>query len=97
MLEKKIEQTVKDYARSKGFLAYKWVSPNHVGVPDAIFIAPNGKVFFVEFKREGAKATAMQLREHERMRANNAEVYLIDSIESGKQLIDFYASTFRLT
>lgn len=51
MLEKTIEKAVKEYVRSKGLLAYKWVSPGHIGVPDDILISPTGKVVFIEFKK----------------------------------------------
>ena len=33
MLERDIEKRVKEYARSKGWLAYKFTSPGHIGVP----------------------------------------------------------------
>ncbi len=87
-LEREIEKKVKEYARSKGFLAYKFTSPGHSFVPDGLFITPSGKTFFIEFKQLDKKPTAGQLREHERMRGHNASVFVIDSVESGKELID---------
>ena len=56
-LEKDIEARVCEYARSKGVLAYKFTSPSRAAVPDRLFIAPDGRVWFCEFKREGQKAT----------------------------------------
>lgn len=87
-VEKEIEKKVCKYAESKGILQYKFVSPAHRGVPDRVFILPSGPVFFIEFKRKGEKPTPAQLREHERMRKNNALVLVADSIEYGKALID---------
>jgi hypothetical protein len=87
-VEKEIEKKVCKYAESKGILQYKFVSPAHRGVPDRVFIMPNGSVFFIEFKRLGEKPTPGQLREHERMRKNDALVWIIDNIEDGKSLID---------
>ena len=88
MLEKNIERVVKDYAESKGWLTRKWTSPGHNFVPDQIFISPRGKVIFVEFKQLGKKPSVMQEREHHRIRQNNCLVYLIDSVESGKEMVD---------
>jgi hypothetical protein len=91
MLEKEIESAVKRYAESKGWLTRKWVSPSHSFVPDQIFISPYGQVIFVEFKREGGKPTSGQLREHERLRGNGALVYVINSVEYGKLIVDAHS------
>lgn len=88
MLERDIEKRVKDYARSKGWLAYKFTSPGHAFVPDGILISPKGVVLFIEFKQSGKKPTAGQLREHERLRNQNCLIYLVDNVEYGKEIID---------
>jgi hypothetical protein len=64
VLEKQIEAKVCDYAKSKGVLAYKFTSPARAAVPDRLFIGPDGRMWFCEFKREGAKPTPQQEREH---------------------------------
>ena len=91
MLEKEIERAVKRYAESKGWITRKWVSPGHSFVPDQIFICQNGEVIFVEFKQAGKKPTVMQAREHERLRTQGCLVYVIDSVASGKVMIDAYS------
>jgi hypothetical protein len=88
MLERDIEKRVKDYARSKGWLAYKFTSPGHTFVPDGILISPKGVVIFIEFKQSGKKPTAGQLREHERLRNQNCLIYLVDNVEYGKEIIN---------
>lgn len=88
MLEKQIEQRVCDYAKGKGWLVYKFTSPNRAAVPDRLFIAPGGRVIFIEFKREGQKPTAPQAREHERLRAQGVQVYVIDNVVDGKAVVD---------
>ena len=88
LLEREIEKKVKAYAESKGWLTRKWTSPGHSFVPDQIFIRPDGRVFFVEMKRNGAKPTAGQVREHEKLRKQGCTVYVIDSVESGKEMVD---------
>lgn len=88
MLEKEIEKRVCDYARAKGFLAYKFTSPARASVPDRLFITPTGSVFFIEFKRPGGKLTGGQAREIERLRRQGVNVSVIYSVEDGKRMID---------
>jgi hypothetical protein len=88
MLEKILEQKVKEYARSKGWLAYKFVSPGHSFVPDGILISPSGKVIFIEFKQLGKKPSAGQEREHQRLRQSKVLVYVIDTVAKGQEMVD---------
>jgi hypothetical protein len=88
MLEKQIEAKVCEYAKSKGVLAYKFTSPARAAVPDRMFIAPDGRVWFCEFKREGQKPTAAQDREHTRLRQQKVNVFVIDNVSEGKTMID---------
>ena len=91
MLERDIEKRVKEYARSKGFLAYKFTSPGHIGVPDGLLISPVGFVIFMEFKQTGKKPTAMQQREIDRINQHGVLALVVDSVEQGKGLIDAYS------
>ena len=91
MLEKDIEKSVKRHAESKGWLTRKWTSPGHSFVPDQIFINPQGKVIFVEFKREGCVPTPGQLREHDKLRNQGCAVFVIDSVKLGRDMVDAYS------
>jgi hypothetical protein len=88
MLEKQIEAKVCDYAKSKGVLAYKFTSPARAAVPDRLFIGPDGRMWFCEFKREGQKPTPAQEREHTRLREQKVTVFVIDNVIEGKNMID---------
>ena len=88
MLEKTIEKKVKDYAKSKGMLVYKFTSPARRSVPDGMFITPKGYTFFIEFKQKGKKPTAGQDREIARLKKQNVEVFVVDDVEFGKGIID---------
>lgn len=90
MLEKKIEKAVCDYAKSKGWLTYKFTSPSRAAVPDRIMISPVGDVLFVEFKREGMKPTSAQTREHDKLKNQCCHVWVIDNAEDGKIMVDAY-------
>ena len=88
MLEKDIESKVCEYARAKGVLAYKFTSPARAAVPDRMFIAPDGRVWFCEFKRGGQKPTPAQEREHAKLRTQKVNVFVIDNVIEGKIKID---------
>ena len=88
MLEKQIEAKVCDYAKTKNVLAYKFTSPARAAVPDRMFVAPDGRVWFCEFKRAGQKPTAAQEREHMRLRDHKVNVFVIDNVDEGKTMID---------
>jgi hypothetical protein len=89
MLEKQIETAVCDYAKTKGILTYKFTSPSRAAVPDRLFINKHGTVWFCEFKRQGAKPTAAQYREHERLRGHEVSVFVIDNVVAGKAMVDY--------
>ena len=91
MLEKQIEAKVCDYAKERGLLVYKFTSPNRMAVPDRMFVRPDGKIFFIEFKREGQKPTPAQYREHERLRGHNVLVFVVNNVLSGMLVIDTWA------
>ena len=80
MLESTIEKKCKAWAKSQGWLAYKFVSPSNRGVPDAIFLKDNQTVF-VEFKQPGKVPSTLQSRQIEKLRAQSFKVFVIDSLE----------------
>jgi hypothetical protein len=88
MLEKQIETKVCDYAKDRGLLAYKFTSPARAAVPDRLFVLPNGRMFFCEFKRSGQKPTPAQDREHTRLRGHKVNVWVIDGVNEGLRMID---------
>lgn len=90
MLEKQIEAKVCDYAKSRGWLVYKFTSPARAAVPDRLFISPAGKCVFVEFKREGQKPTPAQQREHQRLREQKVSVFVVDNVQDGMAVVDVF-------
>lgn len=94
MLESEIEKKVCDYAKERGFLVYKFTSPNRAAVPDRMFVHPGGHVFMIEFKRMGQKPTVPQEREHTRLRENGISVYVIDDVDNGYRVISDLFSRF---
>lgn len=86
--EGKIEKAVKEYAARKKFYVRKFKSPGNRGVPDKLFISPRGETFFIEFKDPKGKLSELQKDEIFQIRKRGAIVYVVDSIEHGKAIID---------
>jgi hypothetical protein len=89
MIESNIENKVRKYAKERGWLTYKFVSPAQSGVPDRLFMK-SSKLFFIEFKPPGGKLRALQAHQISKIRKEGFRVYVIDSIKEGKKLIDSY-------
>lgn len=87
MLEKEIESYLVRRVAAAGGTAYKFSSPARRGVPDRIVVMPGGRVVFVELKAPGKRATTLQEREHERLRALGQDVHVIDSKEACDALL----------
>ena len=89
MLEKEVEKKVCDYAKSQGWLTYKFVSPSNRGVPDRIFMRQH-KMLFIEFKANGKKPTGLQMSVALDIAETGFQVYVVDDVERGKGIIDAY-------
>ena len=88
MREATLEKALCDYARKKGYLVYKFVSPQHRGVPDRIYISPSGQVVFIEVKGPGKKPTELQYREIKKLLAQGVAAYWCDSLATGMILLE---------
>lgn len=89
MRESKIEIEVCEYAESLGWEVHKIKSLSKRGFPDRIFFR-KGKIFFIEFKVEDGKPRKQQSKRIEELEDQDIEVYVIDSIEKGYNLLKSY-------
>ena len=80
MIESFIEKKVCAYAKSLGWLHYKFKSMSNKAVPDRIFIK-GGVVLFVEFKAQGKRPSKLQLKVHEQFREQGMNVCVIDDVD----------------
>ncbi|WP_440682088.1 hypothetical protein [Cysteiniphilum halobium] len=85
--ESTIEKRVTQYAKSHGWLSYKWHTTHQKGLPDRLFLK-QGNILMVEFKAQGAKPTKLQCHTHQQLIEQGFNVHVIDNIEQGKQLLD---------
>lgn len=70
MLEKTLENRLRQAVERAGGLCLKWTSPGRRGVPDRMVLFPGGVLVFVELKRPGEKVKAQGLQDwwHSRLR-----------------------------
>lgn len=87
MRESTVEQYFIRKVREAGGYQRKFVSPGVKGVPDRIAVL-GGWVAFVELKAPGKPLRADQAREHIKLRAAGANVFVIDSKEAVDYFID---------
>lgn len=88
MNEKLIEKKLREEIKKRGGIAYKFVSPNHRGVPDRLLLLPNGKTFFAEIKTTGKRPTQLQELELRRINALGFPTYVVDDMKSLQQLLN---------
>ena len=88
MRESAIEQAICRYAKSVGILQFKFTSPNRAGVPDRIFLFPNRQVIFMEMKTPKGKLSRLQENEIRIIHKYGHCVYVVDSVEQGKEILD---------
>lgn len=87
MLEKHIEQAVCRYAESEGCIVVKLNGPGDRGKPDRMFLR-NGVVLFIEFKKPGGRATPLQIKWQERLRASGFVAEFVDTVADGVRLVN---------
>jgi len=90
MRESTLEKAIVKYARSRGCLTYKFVSPQNRGVPDRIFIGPTGTVLFMEIKAPGKKPTALQSRTIHEIMGHLGNAVWVDNLEKAVSCIDYF-------
>lgn len=75
--ERDIEKKGNEYAKSKGWLVRKFVSPGNNGAPDRIYFR-EGKVILVEWKKPKGKTTKAQDVQINALRRAGMNVYIVD-------------------
>ena len=79
MKESEIEARLVRGVKALGGVAYKFVSPGNVGVPDRVVVLPGGRVIFVELKAEGGRLSPMQRQQLARLRRLGADACEVKS------------------
>lgn len=87
MLEKDIEAWLNKKVKALGGISFKFVSPNNPGVPDRIYIFPEGRVYFVELKTEIGRMSNIQKWQRERLQDMGCRFYLVKGMEQAREFI----------
>ena len=83
MLEKTLENQLRQAVEKAGGLCLKWTCPGRRGVPDRMVLFPGGVLVFVELKRPGEKVKAQSLQDwwHGKLRQYGFGVEVISQPE----------------
>jgi hypothetical protein len=96
--EASIQRSVLEYAKKKHKALCRKLSVQgpmgSSGWPDYMILDTNGYVFFIEFKRQGGKLTALQDAIRIEICARGFAYYLVDSVEAGKKVLDNELATW---
>lgn len=87
MRESAIESKICRHAEKHGMLAFKFTSPFRRGVPDRVFVGPNGTLF-LEVKAPGKRPTPQQMRVMEQIVAAGGRAAWVDNVEDGITLVN---------
>lgn len=87
LTEKRIQNAVVEYARSKGWIARKFSSPGNSGEPDYIFFR-NKVTIFIEFKKPGACPTRLQRKRLQAYHDEGFRAVSCDDVSYGKGIFD---------
>ena len=86
--EKYIEQKLVEKVKKLGGQAYKFVSPGRRGVPDRLVILPDGKIGFVEVKRQGGRLSKLQEKQLNFLKSLGCRTFVLWSIDEIDQIIE---------
>lgn len=84
--ESEVERPSKEYAKKRGWIAYKLMLCDVNGVPDGLFIR-RGRVIFIEFKAPGEFPTPQQAKRHKEIRKQGIPVFVVDDFELAKTIL----------
>jgi len=88
MLEKEIENKLVVETKNRRGIALKFISPSFAGMPDRIVLLPKGKIAFIELKRNGEEPRALQVSRHKMLRKLGFKVYVLDSKNQIKEILN---------
>lgn len=87
MLEKDIETWLGKQIEKMDGLQYKFVSPGNPGVPDRIYVLPNGKVWFVELKQQQGRVARVQKWQRERFLKQGCNYRLVKGMKDARLFV----------
>lgn len=87
MKEAQIERWLNERVKDLGGLSFKFTSPDNPGVPDRIYIFPEGAVYFVELKTEIGRLANVQKWQGSRLSEAGCNYQVIKGMEQARAFI----------
>lgn len=87
MKEAQIERWLNEKVKDLGGLSFKFTSPDNPGVPDRIYIFPEGTVYFVELKTEIGRLANIQKWQGSRLSDAGCNYRVIKGMEQARAFI----------
>ncbi len=87
-----IENPFVRYAKDRKCKALKLIYLNKKGFPDRTILCPNGRIFFIEFKRKGKKPTPPQIIARKLLESFGFEYYVCDEPNQAESILDDFLS-----
>jgi hypothetical protein len=91
LVESKIQQKIIKYLSTKMAVATKLTSMQR-GWPDLLVVLPGGTVLFLEVKTATGRLSPHQIRIHAELKRNDANVYVVRSIEEVSDLVSKFSA-----
>lgn len=88
MLEKEIEAKMRKKFKAGNVIFIKFTSPSLTGVPDRIVITPQGKIIFVELKKDGGVISARQKFVHKKLRGYHVDVRAVVGLREAMDFVE---------
>lgn len=95
MNEKVLEKHLTKYAKARGVMSIKLLTPNDRGIPDRMYLY-EGRTLFLELKSVGKKPTPLQKRYLNKLRDQGFLAYCVDDALSGEQAINTLISSTKV-
>jgi hypothetical protein len=88
--ESAVEGAVVNWARARDILAFKLDPKHYAGAPDRLFLIPQRKPVFIEFKRPDGKSkpSRLQLHIHGQIRSAGYEIHVCRSREEAVAVLE---------
>lgn len=88
MRERSVEHAFNAEIKKNGGISIKLVPLHLAGLPDRLALLPGGRLFFAEIKAPGKRPRAIQTRIMSKIKNLGFEVYVLDSLEAIKKVIE---------
>jgi hypothetical protein len=86
LLERDIETPAMEFAMQHGWFQEKIVRAGRRGFPDR-FVAREGEILLLEFKRPNGEARVQQAKRHRELRAAGVKVIVVDTLAQAKRIL----------